>query len=206
MCPTFICSDISFYSLQCNKTEQTLNCHTVLLSLNRLAHINYKLSGKSIYTCYMTYNMRWTGAKNNYIVTTTRWKSWDKLTAIHCRMRSVFLPFTFEWSWRCKYGNTSSITWEASTCKHRHNKKYKQESEAPDRNVHVCACADFFLSAQQHFPGFKASLFLSVESQCLDECLALIGRIMPRLWGRSGSQFSSCSCFSLHLYLALLNM
>lgn len=122
-------------------------------------------------------------------------------------MRSVFLPFTFECSWRCKYGNTSSITWEASTCKHRHKKYiYKQEGEAPDRNVHVCACADFLLSAQQHFPGFKASLFLSVESQCSDECLALIGRITPRLWGRSGSRFTSRSCFSLHLYVALLNM
>lgn len=76
MCPTFICGDISFYSLQCNSggnRQQTLNCHTVLLSLNRLAHINYKLSGKSIYTCYMTNNMWRTGAKNNYIVMTTRW-------------------------------------------------------------------------------------------------------------------------------------
>lgn len=195
MCPTFICSDISFYSPQCNSgenREQTFHCHTVLPSLNRLAHTNYKgeTSGKSTYTCYMACNMRRTGAKNNDIVMTTRWESWDKLTAIHCRMRSDFLPFTFECSWRCKYGNTSSITWAASTCKHPHNKKYEQEGEAPDRNVRACACADFFLSAQQHFPGFKASLFLSVESQCSDECLALIGGITPRLWERSGSQFS----------------
>lgn len=41
-----------------------------------------------------------------------------KLTACHCRIRSVFLPFTLDWSWLCNHDNTSSITWRASTCTH----------------------------------------------------------------------------------------